>query len=311
MSELEVMITCGANQAFTNVALCICNQGDGAIILAPYYFSHKLSLQLAGANIEVCPYDSSTFFPCIEKLASLIERIRPSVVVATSPNNPSGAVWPFSLIAEIVSQCKRFGSWLVVDETYHEILHGEVEHKLPCGTELGYDKIIHISSFSKAFGMAGWRVGYLAYPRELNENMRKIQDTIPTHTCVLSQKLAELCLDHDDILIQSTGSSFVQCKVKELIYNREMLWKIVKPLGTIKTYGGFYFLVPSPKGIKGNLKEDNVVDILATKFKVLVMPGSPFGAPGFLRISYGNISVVDVFSRLEAGFEYLQTATIL
>jgi aspartate/methionine/tyrosine aminotransferase len=65
-------------------------------------------------------------------------------------------------------------SWLVIDETYHEFLHENTVHTLPCAKRLEYENIIHISSFSKSFGMAGWRVGYLAYPNKLNTDLRKV-----------------------------------------------------------------------------------------------------------------------------------------
>jgi aspartate/methionine/tyrosine aminotransferase len=83
---------------------------------------------------------------------------------------------------------------------------------------------------------------------------------------------------------------------------RRKLWEIVAPLGTVKSFGAFYFLVPVPPG----LTDDEAVDILALKFLVLVMPGTPFGAPGYLRISYGNIPSNEVLDRLRNGMLHLQ-----
>ena len=72
-------------------------------------------------------------------------------------------------------------AWLIVDEAYQEIAFEGYSGNLPCGKRFGYERIIHVSTFSKAYGMMGWRVGYLAYPSILGASMRKINDTLPTH----------------------------------------------------------------------------------------------------------------------------------
>ena len=95
----------------------------------------------------------------------------------TSPNNPSGYVYTRAEVKRIVALCKEHDAWLVADQTYHEFLHEDAEHVFPCGkhADFEYDKIIHVFSFSKIFGMPGWRVGYLAYPKILTDSMRKVR----------------------------------------------------------------------------------------------------------------------------------------
>jgi len=179
-------------------------------------------------------------------------------------------VWSEDQIKSLVSLCRAVGAWLLLDETYQEFTYETEAAPIACGKRLGYGKIIHISTFSKAFGMMGWRVGYLAYPAELGDDMRKINDTIPTHTALLSQKLAVSCLEIDANEERELGSSFVTAKVRSLVPMRKAVWDIVKTLGTIKTYGAFYFLVPVP-GQHNGLTEDEAVDILATQFKVILL----------------------------------------
>ena len=303
MMSLEVMITCGGNQAFINAVLALCNEGDKALIMAPYYCSHIAALQLVGAEIIVCPFEAATLQPTKESLEEKIAEHNPKVVVLTTPNNPSGVVWSETQIVHLVSSCKRVGAWLLVDETYHEFTYDGVKSTLPCGKKLGYERIIHVSTFSKAFGMMGWRVGYLVYPLTESDNMRKINDTIPTHTSILSQKLALLSLQMSDEEEKMHGSGFTKANVESLGQVREAVWEIVETLGTVKTFGAFYFLVPIPQ--RSQLSEYQVVDILATQYKVLVMPGGPFGAPGYFRLSYGSISSTDVLERLKAGIDFL------
>eukprot|EP00597_Dinobryon_sp_UTEXLB2267_P017064 CAMPEP_0201103732 /NCGR_PEP_ID=MMETSP0812-20130820/32007_1 /ASSEMBLY_ACC=CAM_ASM_000668 /TAXON_ID=98059 /ORGANISM="Dinobryon sp., Strain UTEXLB2267" /LENGTH=387 /DNA_ID=CAMNT_0047362303 /DNA_START=86 /DNA_END=1249 /DNA_ORIENTATION=- len=295
MATNDLIVTAGANQAFQSTALALCDNGDQAIVLAPYYFSHKLALQLAGVKVSVAPFGSD-MLPDWDQLESLIKANKPKMVVMTSPNNPSGKVFSASDVARIVSLCRAADCWLVADQTYYEFLFDGAQHTFP----EGYDKIVHIFSFSKAFGMPGWRVGYAIYPKLLTESYRKIQDTIPTHATVLSQHLAELCLDtyHED------GGRWVSDKVASLEAVRQTLWPSLETMNTVRTCGAFYFLVPLPPEVS----EEEAVDVLARKFGLLLMPGSAFGAPQHMRLSYGSIppaSAMQAEQQLRAGLQYI------
>jgi aspartate/methionine/tyrosine aminotransferase len=80
MDGMDIAITAGANQAFMNAALAVCDNDDTAILLAPYYFSHKLSLQLCGARVSVCPFDTATLAPDFQALESMMAAQRPRLV---------------------------------------------------------------------------------------------------------------------------------------------------------------------------------------------------------------------------------------
>lgn len=302
---MTLAVTSGANQAFTNIALNLCDQGDNAVLLTPYYFSHKLALQLAGVNVFLSTFDKQTHKPDFEELSKLLEETRPKLLVMTTPSNPSGAVFELDELQRISSLCKRHGTWLVADQVYHEFLYDGAQHVFPCSTALNYDRIIHIFSLSKAFGMPGWRVGYAVFPSVLTDDFRKIQDTNPTHATILSQKLALECLNVDESLRGSEGLGFVEKEVRGLDAVREALWTVLAPLGTVRTQGAFYFLVPVPSGVT----EEEAVDILASRFGVLLMLGSPFGAPQHLRLSYGGLppeNALGAVQRLKDGFQALE-----
>ena len=145
------------------------------VILAPYYFSHKLSLQLAGAKIHVCPFEKATLKPDWSMLRKLMEEHAPKMVVLTTPNNPSGVVWDANELKNLVDLCRQHNNtWLCVDQTYHDFIFDGNKHVYPCKSTFQYENIIHIFSMSKSFGMPGWRVGYVVYPKELRDHMRKV-----------------------------------------------------------------------------------------------------------------------------------------
>ena len=307
IDDLEIMITCGANQAFVNSILCLCDNDDKAVLLAPYYFSHKLALQLAGVQVHVCPFIKSSLLPDMNQLEIILKEQHPKVCVLTNPNNPSGVVFDKEFLQQFITLCKKYNTWIVADSTYFEFVYEDsyVKHIWPCSKIFDYEKIIHHSSFSKNFAMPGWRVGFMLFPKFLRDDMRKIQDTIPTHTSIFSEKLAYFALEVDEEALLKEGKSWVKSKVEGLETIRAELWNVLAPYGVIKPSGSFYYLVPIP-GIVDELK---AVDILAHQFKILVMPGKVFGAPGYLRVSFGSAKSTAV-KKLEQGLKYIKDLTM-
>lgn len=278
LTNQELMVSAGANQAFSLIALALLDSGDKAILPRPYYFSHLCSLQLAAAIVEMVDWDPATLLPNMEQMREKISSPGVKMVVLTTPGNPSGAVCPKHTIIEIVQLCRQYNVWLVIDETYQDFLYDGAAHYSPCANALQYDGIIHVGTCSKSFGLAGWRVGFIVYPAWASEHMQKIEDTVPTHPSIASQKIALGALQ--------CPPDWVSDRVKELYVCRDALWKEVEWLGTVRTCGAFYFLVPVPMGVS----EEDVIDVLATEYSVLVTPGSAFGAPGYLRVSYGSVA---------------------
>lgn len=123
---------------------------------------------------------------------------------------------------------------------------------------------------------------------------------------MISQRLALSCLESTyDNLPHDTQNRWFEEHRSSLQRVREALWPVLEPLGTVKSNGAFYFLVPVPR----HISEEEAVDVLARKYAVLLMHGTPFGAPGHLRLSYGSIppdQVVQAIGKLQAGFDHLR-----
>lgn len=305
-AEVELGVTVGAQQAFMNMALILCDQDDEVVLLAPYYFSHKLALQIAGlttSSIHICNFEKETMKVDWNHLTELLKKNekKPKMLVLTSPNNPSGAVYLKEELLRMAKLCKEADDcWLVIDETYYEFIYDDnANHYFV--THQDYENVVHVLSMSKSFGVPGWRVGAVTYPKsKVGDAFRKIQDTNPTHPSILSQQLAFQCLRHDE------GHAFVRSKVKELEKVRGLLWEALEPLGMkIKPVGAFYFLVPLPD----NVTEDLAIDILAKEFNVLLLHGWIFGARGYLRLSFGSIPpaiAVTAIDNIKRGFAHLK-----
>jgi len=220
--------------------------------------------------------------PCANNLQAALASAREkgiNVRMATivTPGNPSGAVIGQQRLLELTKVCASSSIWLVCDETYEYFTFDGAVHVSPTAT----DGVINIYSLSKSYGLAGWRVGYMAYPPSLHSVMLKAQDTLVTNCPIISQRVAMAAL--------GVGSSWVREKVKTLEAGRSAIYDAIEPLNPAQANGAFYFMIKVPS----MLDEMETVGLLAEKHKVLLTPGSAFGMPGYCRIAFGAVNPDD------------------
>ena len=293
MSSSSVMVTAGANQAFTNAVLALCDEGDRVGLFAPYYFNHRMALQMTGCTIVTGARDSATMLPSAEWVERTLSDPETSMkmLVITNPCNPTGIVVPFEVLKRIADACAKANCWLVLDNTYEYFVYGEHTHRA-----IEAPHVINIFSFSKAYGMMGWRMGYIAFqdgqtsgggaPWSLEAELLKIQDTIPICPTVLSQHVAMGAL--------RAGHEWVQEKLGAVVENQQTIKAaLTAALGEGSVIGGqgaIYLLAKLPSG-RGAHGADDVafVRALAADHGVVVIPGSSCGAPGHIRVSYANL----------------------
>ncbi|KAK8581246.1 hypothetical protein V6N13_144285 [Hibiscus sabdariffa] len=301
LQKSSVMVTAGANQAFVNLVLTLCDAGDSVVMFAPYYFNAYMSFQMTGVTkILVGPGDTKTLYPDADWLEKTLLETKPvpKLVTVVNPGNPSGTYIPEPLLKRISDICKNAGCWLVVDNTYEYFMYDGLKHSCLEGNH-----IINIFSFSKAYGMMGWRVGYIAYPTEvegLATQLLKVQDNIPICASLISQRLALHSLE--------VGPEWVHERVKDLVKNREIVIEALSPLGEGAVQGGegaIYLWATLPEIYADDFK---VVHWLAHRHGVVVIPGCACGSPGHLRISFGGLMENDcraAAERLKKGLEEL------
>ncbi|TKY48124.1 Bifunctional aspartate aminotransferase and glutamate/aspartate-prephenate aminotransferase [Spatholobus suberectus] len=302
LHKSSVMVTAGANQAFVNLVLTLCDPGDSVVVFAPYYFNAYMSFQMTGiTNILVGPGNPDTLHPDADWLERILSETKPApkLVTVVNPGNPTGTYIPDPLLKRISDLCENAGSWLVVDNTYEYFMYDGLKHTCVEGNH-----IVNVFSFSKAYGMMGWRVGYIAYPSEVEgfaAQLLKVQDNIPICASILSQYLALYSLE--------PGREWVVDRVKSLGKNRKIVLEALSPLGKGSVKGGEGAIYLWAKLPHGNAFDDfDVVRWLANKHGVAVIPGSACGCPGNLRISFGGLTENDckaAAERLKNGLEEL------
>ncbi|XP_031487853.1 aromatic aminotransferase ISS1 [Nymphaea colorata] len=297
----SVMVTAGANQAFVNIVLTLCDPGDYVVMFAPYYFNAYMSFQMTGiTNILVGPGNPKTLQPDADWLEkTLLEnKPTPKLVTVVNPGNPSGTYIPEPLLKRISDICRQAGAWLVVDNTYEYFMYDGLKHSCVEG-----DHIVNLFSFSKAYGMMGWRVGYIAYPSSaegFGAQLLKVQDNIPICASIISQRLALYSLE--------AGSEWIATKVQTLVKRRNLLRDALSPLGEEAIKGGegaIYLWAKLPDHLSDDF---SVVQWLARRHLVVVIPGSASGGPGRIRVSFGGLKEEDcetAAGRLKKGLEEL------
>jgi len=174
LAGAELLVTAGSNMAFNAIAQVITDPGDELLLPLPYYFNHVMAVQLAGG--VAVPVDAG-LVPDPERLAAAITP-RTRAIVTVSPNNPSGVVVPQPVLAAINRLCAARGLFHIHDEAYEHFVHGQTRHWSP-GSQAGAGgHTISLFSLSKAYGMAGWRVGYGVVPSQLRAGLDQVQDTV-------------------------------------------------------------------------------------------------------------------------------------
>ena len=279
--ETQIMVTPGSNQAFMVTMLTLLDPGDEVAIAAPYYFNHHMAIELSGGRVVQIPLSEEDGFQLHLSDVQAAVTDRTKAVVITSPNNPTGAVYDPSQVERIARFTTDRGIYLVSDEAYEFFCYEGGRATSPASVPDVGDHVVTLGSFSKTFGMTGWRIGYIvASPRFCDEAV-KVQDAMAICAPVISQVGAVAALDdiHD----------FTRSHIPELEARRGMLSEklaAIPALSWHETSGALFAFARAESPAQG---DELAWDILA-RAQVLLVPGSAFGRQwrDYLRISYGS-----------------------
>ena len=174
----DVAITAGANLAFTMAMTVLCGVGDQVMLPVPWYFNNAMALTMQGLEPLPLPCRAEDgFIPDPDRAAALLTD-RTRAIVLISPNNPTGAVYPPDVIARFAALCRKRGIWLIVDESYRDFLpESTLPHTLFQDPDWR-DFVVHLYSFSKAYCVAGHRVGAMVCGPRVRVELNKVLDTM-------------------------------------------------------------------------------------------------------------------------------------
>ena len=254
--------------------------GDAVILPAPYYFNHKMTLDMLGIEAIELPCKADTNYAPDPSSAAKLINDRVKAIVLVSPNNPTGAVYSPATIDAISELCGRHGIWLIIDETYRDFLPQSPPHHL--FENKTCENLISLYSFSKSLALPGYRLGAMIYPAKLAEAAVKVQDCVQICPARVGQIAATWALGGLD---QWRDEKRKQLRLKAQAFATAMAscpgWEI-ESLGAYFAYLRHPFSDIPAKEVAMRLARDN---------GLLLIPGSFFGEHQhrYLRVSFGNL----------------------
>jgi aspartate aminotransferase len=297
----QVLVSCGGKQSFFNLTQALLNQGDEVIIPAPYWVSYPDMVLLAdGVPVIIEANIEQSFKITPEQLdAAITDKTR--LVVLNSPSNPSGIAYKkHELIALGKVLLKHPHVLVATDDMYEHILWADepFSNILMACPEL-YERTIVLNGVSKAYSMTGWRIGYAAGPEKLIKAMKNVQSQSTSNPTSISQVAAEAALNGDQSCVQTMLTAFKERH--DYVYKR---LNAIEGITCIPSDGTFYSF-PDVRGfidkIDGVNNDMELSEYLIEKAGVALVPGSAFGSPGYIRISFATSHAVlkDALDRIE------------
>lgn len=297
----QVVITSGGKEAIALAVLATCQQGDEVLIPSPYWLSYPEMVELADATAICLPLSAQHRFKLTKDSleAALTDRTR--LIFLNSPSNPTGIAYTSEELADLVSVIAEHDLWVISDEIYSRLVYDGRPHASLASFPQIAHRLILVDGWSKAYAMTGWRIGFLAAPQEVSEAVARIQSQTTSHPCSISQwaALAALTGPEDEL----------NAMVQEFQRRRDMAYERLQAIPHLpcpKPEGAFY-LFADASAYLGSRVDGRCVDtslalceyLLDTQ-KLAIVPGSVFGAEGFIRISYAAS-----FEVVEEGMERL------
>ena len=281
----QIIVSSGAKQTLFNLCMGLLQYGDEAIIPTPYWVSYPDMVRIADATPRFIATDIESNFKISPKILedSLSDKTR--LIFLNSPSNPTGSCYTKEELIEIGNVLLNYPNVIIASDDIYEKIHWGESKFYNIGTavpELN-NRVISINGVSKCYAMTGWRIGYAGGPREIITSMKTVQSQSTSNPCSISQIAATEAINGNQ-----------DCVVNMVIEYKKRNDFIINALNKIPGFecnsadGAFYAFPRVDKAIQSNnLKNDiELAAFILNKAGVVVVPGTPFGAPGYIRLSY-------------------------
>lgn len=283
----QIVVSTGAKQSIANVVMSLINLGDEVILPAPYWVSYREVVKMNGGIVkEIASSIDDDFKIDFHKLEDAIGE-KTKLIIFSSPCNPSGTVFSKEDLREFAAVLTRHPNVFVISDEIYEHISYTGKHESLAQFQDIYNQVITVNGVSKGFAMTGWRVGYIGAPIEIAQAAEKIQGQITSATCSIAQKASEAAVEADPAKISEMITTFQ--------HRRDLILDLLDEIEGLKTNTpkGAFYVFPDVSGYFGtsfgDQKINNDVDFcnyILEEGHVAIVPGSAFGAPDCVRISY-------------------------
>lgn len=278
LSKNNIVMTCGAAGGLNIILKSILNPDDEVITFSPYFGEYGNYVQNFNGKLVICPTDTDTFEPDLKALSEIITS-KTKALIINNPNNPTGVIYSEKTIQSLSNLLNKKQKelntiiYLISDEPYREIVYDDVN--VPCLLKY-YDNTFIGYSYSKSLSLPGERIGYVV--------VNSLIDDFDEMISSLNIANRILGFVNAPSLFQRVIAKSLDAEVDVSIYkrNRDLLYNHLISLGftCVKPQGAFYLFPKSP------IEDDKKFCEDAKQFNLLLVPGSAFGCPGHVRLSY-------------------------
>ena len=284
----NVLVTNGGKQAVFQAVATIVDEGDEVILPAPYWTTYPEQIRIAGGvPVEVFADESSNYCVTVEQLEAA-RTPKTKALIFCSPSNPTGSVYTVEQVRAIGEWALKNEIWVLTDEIYEHMLYdGATAPSLPVMFPELRDRTIVLNGVAKTYAMTGWRVGWMAGPKDIIKAATNLQSHMTANVSNISQRAAIAAL---------TGDLSASNEMKVAFLRRRNL--IVKMLNEIDGFScptpqGAFYVYPAVHGVLGReirgkkpQTSSELANLILDEVEVAAVPGEAFGPSGYLRFSY-------------------------
>lgn len=282
----NILVSCGAKHSLYNIAQALFGPGDEVIIPSPYWVSYPDQVLINDAQPVIVETKEENDF--MVEPDALKEKITPrtKAIIINSPSNPTGFIYTKKALEEIAEIALKNNIYIISDEIYEKLIYdGEKHISIASLSEEVKERTIVVNGLSKSHAMTGWRIGYAAGPVEIIKTMTKIQSQSTSNPTSIAQKAAVAALKGPQDCVEKMRQEFEKRRdylVKELNNIAGVSCRMPK---------GAFYVFPNVNKVLGKNGINSSMDLsiyLLEKAFVALVPGSAFGAEGYIRISYAT-----------------------
>ncbi len=300
--DQEIIVSSGSIEAIAATLLTLTRPGDEIILPSPSYASYQEVVRIAGCTPRFAPLHEEQNFAFDEEAFEACLSPRTRAILYCNPNNPTGTVFSEAETRALIALAERHDLFLIIDEAYKDFVYTPEAYFSPAQVAAVRQRIVRIFTFSKAYGMTGWRVGYLHSDARNVQEILKVHDALVTCAPVVSQYAALAALEYGQAHIIAFRQAFKQRRDLTLTHLDQLshVFDYQKPEGA-------YFVFPRMKDVVVHARDSHALAYdLLEKAQVAVVPGIAFGPSGeaHIRLNFGRRpdDISTAFERLSAYF---------
>lgn len=281
----QILVTCGAKQALFNLCMALLGPGDEAIIPAPYWVSYPDMVRLADGTPVVIEAGIEQDFKISPEQLDAAITAKTRLFILNSPSNPTGACYTQAEIAALGSVLEKHRQVVILSDDIYEHIYWAQDPFVSFATACPalQDRTVTTNGVSKAYAMTGWRIGYAAGPQELITAMKTIQSQSTTNACSVSQAAAVAALSGDQACVHEMVKAYRERHDYIVAALQEIEGVQCRPgEGTFYAFAKFQSVMDA----RGMDSDIDLAALMLNEGDVACVPGSAFGAPGYIRFSF-------------------------